>query len=227
MNRFSVRALLEGRKTQTRRVVKNLPEGEYPIRADGRFWLARDGMSTGYRLNCRHGQTGGRLWVRESWELLSRNVRDEDGWYAIRYVADGCESTIPCDRELAVLGETGNKPSIFMPYEFSRFRLEIADVRVERVQDISDDDVTAEGLPYRQSTDDFAIGKYPADGRWYWGFPTPAYNGDIDYVYTRDAQRAFQELWDSINADRGYTWEDNPWVWVVEFRDVSDDVLRY
>lgn len=112
MNRFSVRGLLDGRKTQTRRVVKNLPENAHPITAAGRIWLAKDGISTGYRLNCRYGRVSNLLWVRESWELLSRNVRGEDDWYAIRYAADGREANIPCDRELAVLEETSVKPSI-------------------------------------------------------------------------------------------------------------------
>lgn len=199
MNAWSINRILGEHKTQTRRVWRKPKRHEnndvYPTRAAGRWELASGGWCIGETIRCPYGRAGDRLWVRET------------TWRNGGYVA-----TDPPNIE-----NEGKVPSIFMPRALSRITLEVVDVRVERVQDISDADVTAEGLPYRQSTDDFAIGKYPADGRFYWGFPTPAWDGGTYYVWSRDAQRAFAELWDSINADRGYSWEDNPWVWVIEF----------
>ena len=84
------------------------------------------------------------------------------------------------------------RPSIFMPRWASRLTLEITGVRVEQVQDTSDEDAYVEGITEEQAIE-----------HWYDG-PQPAL--------------AFAELWDSINAKRGYGWDSNPWVWVVEFR---------
>ena len=80
------------------------------------------------------------------------------------------------------------KPSIHMPKWAARIWLEVTGVRVERVQDISEEDAIAEGIP----------------------------RGAVQYC--GHAIRLFRDLWDSINAKRGYPWEVNPWVWVVEFK---------
>lgn len=86
------------------------------------------------------------------------------------------------------------RPSIFMPRWASRLTLEITDVRAQRVQDISESDAESEGVTLK-----------PIDHRPGWAYRT-----------------AFEELWDSINAARGYGWQANPWVWVISFRVIKD-----
>jgi hypothetical protein len=93
------------------------------------------------------------------------------------------------------------RPSIFMPRWASRLTLEVKDVRVERLQEISASDAMWEGLanahePINKKTI-YKLGKYSSTGQ--------------------AAIQEFAGLWDSINADRGFSWESNPWVWVVEF----------
>jgi len=167
-----VRAILDGRKTQTRRVVK-LPVSEI-------------GKMVKYRgdwvLPCEwspYGKSGDRLWVRETWWQWGGTEK------RISYRADTLPSFAP---------NGGFRPSIFMPRWASRITLEVVDVRVERLQDISEDDAKAEGVM--------------ASGGW---------NAD-DTEYCVGYRTAFSRLWDSINAKRGYSWATNPWVWAVEFK---------
>jgi hypothetical protein len=189
-----VRALLDGTKTQTRRVVKGAPEDWAPVgpevfsptvvdrrgdeqpgadaygagNADGDCWIC-----------CPYGQPGARLWVRETWavshaidHLKPREVPQGVGM--VYYPAT--ENT----------GGLVKRPSIFMPRWASRITLEITGVRVERLQDISRGDAMAEGCPFPN----MAKGDNPR--QWY------------------------AELWQSINGPG--SWDANPWVWVVAFR---------
>jgi hypothetical protein len=171
-----VRAILDGRKTQTRRIVK--PQPEYAQR-DGRLLRLEEinpdlwPTATARLLpSCPYGAPGDRLWVRETWR------RAQDGVLYYR----ACTGDDSFD---------GNawKPSIHMPRAYSRITLEITSVRVERVQDIGPGDAYAEG---------------------------------ISEVYPEHAVFAFRRLWDSINAERGYGWDANPWVWVVDFQRVEE-----
>lgn len=157
-----VRAILDGRKTMTRRVCKIQP---IPI-------------ITGYDLTatltagCPYGKVDDRLWVRETWM---------PGDSAVKYYY---RATKP---------EQGNyfkwHPSIFMPREASRITLEITNIKIERLQDISAMDIEREG--------------------------TLTENTEISKVLD-----IWIELWDSINAKRGYGWETNPWVWCISFKKI-------
>lgn len=158
-----VRALLDGTKTQTRRVVKCHVEDYGIIRHTATV--------------CPYGYPGDRLWVRETFRQYP------DG---IFYRADAN------DIELANDVHRPWKPSIFMPRAASRITLEITAVRLARLQDISEVDVTAEGI---QEIIDAGVDH---DG------------------WPRDAYRS---LWDSINGPD--SWDANPWVWVVEFKVVK------
>ena len=100
------------------------------------------------------------------------------------------------------------KPSIHMPRWASRIMLEIVSVRVERVQDISEKDAKAEGIT---GYSDNLGSRHSNPTMIYPAFP------EKDGGFLR-AQDAFECLWDSINAKRGYSWESNPWVWVIEFK---------
>jgi hypothetical protein len=199
-----VRAILEGRKSQTRRVVKGLTPGHehtgrsltglgYPA-SMGKWWaefLHSEPGSPIY-VACPYGQPGDRLWVRETWCPAATSGydapsdgRDPSIWY--RATDDGeCEGPW--------------SPSIFMPRWASRIELEVTGVRVERVQEISPLDAIAEGIMEYE----------PGAFHWEpWGPGTEYFRGPRD---------AFLTLWDSINAKRGHGWDVNPWVWVVEFR---------
>jgi hypothetical protein len=186
-----VRAILEGRKTQTRRVVNPQPVGRIlPVpsysgdrgieiafgpdnrRPDGgpRYWPSP------------YGWTRDRLWVREAWRA-DAYAPDET-----IYLADADALT----REL-LRGAVPFKPSIHMPRKRCRLVLDVVDVRVERLQKISEEDARAEGCEY-------AIAGHGTDG------PIKTY------------RTGYVRLWQEINAARGFGWETDPWVWVVEFK---------
>jgi hypothetical protein len=194
-----VRAILEDRKTQTRRVIKPQPVQH----ADGEWHVETKPTKSGYSheramrnildIYCPHGKPGDRLWVRETWccEEL------ESGLDGVRYQADGkfieIENTvIASDAWLEAYFPAPGKwrPSIFMPRWASRITLEIVKIRVERVQEITTPDCYAEGCP------DVIENQVPIG--WY------------------------RELWNRINLQRGYSWESNPWVWVIEFKRVDN-----
>jgi hypothetical protein len=205
-----VRAILEGRKTVTRRVCKPQPSAHAHTTCAsgnpmGAWW------ETGKDINrCPHGQTGDRLWVRETWYcdhfevqkgpyLQPADMHDldqsrEDG--ELVYAADGLA---PYEQEQPTW-----KPSIHMPRWASRILLEITEVRVERLQDISEDQAKAEGVRrMRDGSDTWVSREGPGDLVTPW--PT--------------AKEAFSDLWNSINGP--HAWQSNPWVWVVEFKRVT------
>ncbi|WP_439856217.1 hypothetical protein [Pseudomonas yamanorum] len=201
-----VRAILEGRKTVTRRAVKVQPEVRMvdmigPMltfkNKRGGHWLYPNAKQQ-ITADCPYGQIGDRLWVRET--CLINDFRDggvpeaERADCQIIYQADG-----PPDWE----GEEELirwRPSIHMPRWACRILLEITAVRVERLQDISDDQALAEGI----YSDPAVNGMYTADGD--------------NYTSKQDGPgRAFADLWKSTGGD----WDANLWVWVVEFKRVT------
>lgn len=198
-----VRAILEGRKTQTRRLVTPGAGQEWltPAAIDKvrRFapsahawWTmaVEDGHIGSVR--CPYGQPGDRLWVKESYRL--RADQDEkkpsDDWWksgASWYEADGKGEPSGCGGAMGKL-----RPGIFMPRWASRITLVVTDVRVERLQAISTVEAMAEG----------AAARPVADG-------------------TRSYTHGFRALWDSINGKRA-PWESNPWVWVLSFQRLEE-----
>jgi len=175
-----VRAILEGRKTQTRRVIKPKPWLIDPHKVEYNLWECGDGKET-YLIKCPYGKPGDLLWVRETWGLYDTQPKDGPGKALLFYRAS--------DGESYELRYQLWRPSIFMPRWASRITLKIINVRVERLQDISEEDAIKEGATFRK-------------GEW----------GELD---------AFNYIWDSINAKRGYSWDSNPWVWVIEFKRVE------
>lgn len=242
-----VRAILDGRKTQTRRVVnldrlrvraRRRVTADYPFVTDpagelvcaagetypghiARYGAVSAVMPSGKQLGLKpgefdflcpyaHGKTvltvegeaqtwhilpsgGDRLWVREAWAPMDLDLAfSTEDPSLILYRADE-EECLP--------GRW--RPSIHMPRWASRILLEITDVRVERVQDISEEDARAEGAPM------YVIGHGPiSDGEL---AADPGYYRDNLY------RNGFEDLWDRINGPRGYGWDANPWVWVVSF----------
>lgn len=188
-----VRAVLAGRKTQTRRIIKPQPDEDGIVRelATGR-WV--DTSERVYR--CPFGEPGDRLWVREgfcpTWSDGggdSHECAELNGAQTIVYRADGI-SPFPVRRW---------RPSIHMPRWASRITLEVTGVRVERVQDISEEDAVAEGVCEVDGKRGVFDGGGPAMG------PT--------------AKHAFMRLWDSIYGPGA--WERNDWVWAATFRRVE------
>lgn len=196
-----VRAILDGRKTMTRRVVKPQPTFVYAqdgygplmqIHGKGVFF---EGDPNG---TCPHGQIGDRLWVRETL-AIDNTYQDENLVCSTLYRAD--INAEGYDRSGTWKGGLRWTPSIHMPRWASRITLEIKDVRVQRLQDISEKDAIAEGI--RKSS----------DGMWC-GTPQNKHNFPRQH---NTAFKAFADLWNSIHG----TWDANPWVWVVEFRRVE------
>jgi len=203
-----VKVILEGRKTQTRRVIKPQPVSYHPHHVlDYVSWKTVDCKLVSFPIfvnkYCPYGQAGDLLWVRETWATICK--------VAIPY----CECETEADRKenhyIEYRADTGNpypgdwpedeargndeapkwKSPYHMPRWASRITLEIVSVCVERVQDITGADVASEGVEFPDATAITTVAE-----RW----------------------KPFRDLWDSINAKRGYGWDANPWVWVLEFK---------
>ncbi len=166
-----VRAILEGRKTMTRRLMK--PKLSSVINVDGSKGVLPDNM-----ISLAPYQPGDLLWVRET-HFITENEN-------VAYKEDPA-----CFRSY----EPKWKPSIFMPRWASRITLEVTGVKVERLQEISEEDAKAEGVPNRIMTNH----EPPNEFTW---------------------KRGFEFLWQSLNAKRS-PWERNDWVWVYSFRRVK------
>lgn len=221
-----VRAILDGRKTQTRRIMKNQPAGDYPdtpalIRSvgGGFQWYGHYGESSIF--NCPFGAVGDRIWVRETWGVVSHEL-DEDGriqpWSPDRpataihempfgngyysghaiYAADG-EFTWGDDDGYED-GRSCWKPSIHMPRAACRTLLEVTGVRVERLNSISQEDAQAEGMELTG---------------WRPTYSDPDSGGEVWTPYDN-----FAQLWESIYGEG--SWHANPWVWVIEFKVVPN-----
>lgn len=212
-----VRAILEGRKTVTRRPVKglqipkeDLEQGETRLRwsavgqRDRRYGFCVFGeteeecaMELGDFGACPYGRQGDRLWVRESTEA---DYETHDAVTLARYCADKAPVLITGCEDPAFNGSVAHwnyprdvRPSIHMPRWVSRILLEVTAVRVERLQDISEEQAEAEGVDFLRHAP------------------------DADETLT--AKQLFECLWCGINGDA--SWNANPWVWVVEFKRVT------
>ena len=189
-----VKAILEGRKTMTRRVIKPQPTDaglEFATACEGEFSAWQDdGLNLDEHSEdggpcqriCPYGQVGDRLWVRETFVLTNyqtpvyrADFKDVNGYYWSSIASDpkGVKWT----------------PSIHMPRWASRINLEITEIRVERVQEISEEGAKAEGIEALKPSMCCYTNRY-----------------------------CFEVLWESINAKRGYSWEANPWVWCISFK---------
>jgi len=212
-----VRAILAGRKTQTRRVYKPREGSPYEIMdelPDGQRWPHWFSPNLGpeyYPVACPYGQPGDRLWVRERaayFDAAGRPSRPSEATYAL--FADGTQkyrdgTTFPFLAEYAPAAFEGIhwRPSIHMPRWASRLTLEVVSVRVERLHGITEEDARAEGVE--------AIGVTFQDDKQGRPHIVPSLGGPY-----RDG---FRILWSTIHG--GGAWEANPFCWVVEFRRVT------
>lgn len=194
-----VQALLDGRKTQTRRIVKLPKNHRWGTEYDGQV-IYNDGSTFGADievddLRCPYGDIGDRLWVRETY----CNVVDGHGDRTI-YKADCSDNT---KKNLKGVW----KPSIFMPRTASRILIEITALRVERLHDISEQDAIAEGIECEVIDQSIDFKDYLTRNTFNTWFEDDA------------AQKSYFSLWESINGRPSL--ESNPWVWVIEFKRIE------
>ena len=194
-----VRAILEGRKTQTRRVIK--PQPVVP-KWTGIDWAEVGADNTIHRrIKCPYGRPGDLLWVRETWSGST-----ESGY--VYKPSEGQRIWYRADNNRPTWADGRWRPSIFMPRWASRITLRVTDVHVERVQDISEADAIAEGIERAETARGETLNwDYDIED-----FPDPRLFDPVD---------SFQTLWDLINAKRGFGWDVNPWVWAVTFEVVQ------
>ena len=196
-NTEMVRAILDGRKTQTRRIWRKPKRHSnydvYPRWVGKLFHLFSGGHCIGEIAMCPYGQPDDQLWVRETWATLPLYDRMKPS----QLVPKGTDLWWRAGGHTRFYNVEHGKwrPSIFMPRWASRLTLKVLDVRVEQVQSISHEDALAEGID-----------------------PEAAYN---DYGTGSIYRDTFAALWDSINAKRGFSWASNPWVWAVTFEVVG------
>jgi len=212
-----VRAILDGRKTQTRRVVRPQPSDQamlptqwsdaMPGRPNGFSWEEDDGLELGNvpmadgswgKVRCPYGTVGDTLWARETWGWIGGkpSQHDHENGVPVFYRADHCND----ERDGLVLPKW--RPSIHMPRWASRITLEITGIRVERLQDISEEDAKAEGAEC------LVFDNCGADELEFL---------DLPHMKIGEPYRSgFALLWECINGPG--SWDANPWVWVVSFR---------
>lgn len=207
-----VRAILAGRKTQTRRLIKPQPDGEIKANIPYEFYgIKTERIFTDTKAYLAPCSVGDILWVRETFcevPYEHNHVSIKGGYITIPKYAYKADS----ERDYTGIW----KPSIHMPREAARLFLRVLNVRVERLQDITEEGAKREGI---QS---------------YWAEPHrdvapfigAAKELGADLCLTR--RQAFEQKWDSIYSARGYGWEQNPWVWVIEFEreEVEESEVR-
>ncbi|CAN5766758.1 hypothetical protein BH09PSE5_BH09PSE5_08420 [soil metagenome] len=224
-----VRALLAGSKTQTRRIIKDQSIGEHfcEMRPEGAYleWLGTPSCGTGVWdvpefsgiAKVPYGVPGDRLWIKED----VKAAKDENGYITHHvYSVDGAR--VP---RLSALAEWASDGMAFahhvdasrvrarnMPRWASRITLEITDVRVERLQDISEADAIAEGIePMPCAVPDTRLWKnYTPGNGWTPSLAIP--------------RNSYATLWDSINGPD--SWSGNPWVWCVSFRVLANQAAK-
>ncbi len=187
-----VRAILDGRKTQTRRVILPQPLdtwmkgpdwSKYYVDGQKNLWIEHPTKHT--EIKCPYGVPGDTLWVRETWWGANNGKPYRNAIAPLPTVVHRANDTS------GTANRVKWRPSIHMPRWASRLTLDVVKLRVERVQEISEEDAIAEGV---------------------------SGNGVEHGPAKQTARYRYHVLWDRINAKRGYVWASNPWVWVIEFQ---------
>ncbi|HCF8514850.1 TPA: hypothetical protein NIV60_003766 [Klebsiella pneumoniae] len=214
-----VRALLDGRKTQTRRIVKGTDSAvkfckEWNINGEEVFVVLGEKDHTGMNpvlgaISCPFGAVGNRIWVRETFQGPLFNYEQMDEYLEdsskfekpefCQYAADGGHRPEYQDADDNL--RHGWRPSIHMPRWASRILLEITDVRVERLNAINEHDAQAEGVAKLRGG--------------FWKHYQPGWT-----QHQLSARGSFVTLWKSIYGDE--SWNSNPWVWVIKFNRIED-----
>ncbi|EAC0654436.1 hypothetical protein ABP79_18510 [Salmonella enterica subsp. enterica] len=200
-NAEMVRAILDGRKTQTRRPIKwkQTRFTEIGEREDGSNWPWSEDTEKvcDYWHPCPFGAVGDRIWVRETfgWQIRRDPVGGTGEFRVYRATTPDAVRYQTASGEAAPMKWV---PSIHMPRRASRITLEITDVRVERLNNISYDDAISEGIKQEWTCIDPGLGSY---------------------AHKNDVQDDCETLWKSIYGEE--SWAANPWVWVIEFKRIE------
>lgn len=208
-----VRAILEGRKTQTRRVTNPQPELDL---------IASKHSPTGFfdgdymdatitnPVKCPFGAAGHKLWVREAWapgdDMFKTHQCEPPEFVWFR--AD--DSLRGVDRQNSATADMRRprwRPSIHMPRILCRVVLRIVSIEPQRLQAITDDDCIDEGIDPETDPN--------------WAHAEHMKIGGVQIEAGSEERHAFRCLWDGLNASRGFGWRDNPWVWKITFKRVK------
>lgn len=227
-NSEMVRAILDGRKTQTRRPIKwkQTRFTEIGEREDGSHWPWSEDAehACDFWHPCPFGAVGDRIWVRETfqgplfdYDLMDSYCKDptpfEKPEFCV-YKADGVPAPefYDADDEL----HCSWRPSIHMPRWACRILLEITDVRVERLNAISEEDAQSEGVHTEVWDQTVVARNYAVRDEFFqfWSEDMPHYV-EMNQLY----RSSFRSLWESIYGAEN--WQANPWVWVIEFKRVQ------
>ncbi|PRY90609.1 hypothetical protein [Mongoliibacter ruber] len=193
-----VKSVLHGLKKQTRRTkgldylnINTPSDWIFDLRLIERFFFKHINYpnSSGLDFFCPYGKPGDLLWVRETWCNMQTASKPEDN--GIRFRASTEKNNFTW------------KPSIHMPKAAARIWLMVEDVKVERLQHISEEDAIDEGIQFGKGID------YKG---WHYDYEANLYN-------LSNAKSSFKTLWKSINGQA--SWQANPWVWVIKFRELS------
>ncbi len=206
-----IRALLEGRKTQTRRTLKPQPQadmslvGVYAPALTAVFGYVTPDAD--FKVPLRY-MPGDRLWVREAWKPIPKSR--PGGYFVPGSPFCGLNTFYRADGNCPLWANGPWKPSIFMPRSASRLTLIVTDVRVQRLQEISEADAEAEGIERKVICGAGEVWKH-------YGNP----NAPVGWQL---ATQSFETLWDSLNASRGFGWEANPWVTALTFEVICQNI---
>lgn len=201
-NSEMVRAILDGRKTQTRRIIKDCTVGKDPISKFiqiGKKFIGcyPEDVPELIRECCPYGVPGDRIWVRDTWAEAGASAPD------LRLYRANYPAHVPTHYENVPPSEDVRwTPSIHMPRWASRITLEITGVRVEQLKSISEEEARSEGVARLREG--------------FWKHYQPGWT-----QHQLSARGSFATLWDSIYGSG--EWDRNPWVWVIEFKRIEGD----
>ena len=209
----SAPAILDDSKSQTRRLVKGAPDDTIEVVPSlhhhfGDLWDFRRRLHNPVAIRCPYGTAGSRLWIREAWRTYERPedavdgilFRDGAAFVPIENTQEAADRWVEA-HDNGSYGDRWRSPR-FMPRWVSRCELEITEVRVQRLQEISEDDARAGGAAYRIAPGGDLHGAFEGLG------------GEICY------RAHYRDRWDRINAARA-PWASNPWVFAISFRRVA------
>jgi len=257
MGAKSVRDIFAGLKGETRRVVNPQPYTLYQFNGtqcprnpskftiNGKAKEIPDGL-----VKCPYGKVGDRLWVKETWGVVSHTFDENEnicawvpdrpctpitemkfgnGYYDghVIYKSDGDFEWNAGD-DCSIETKSAWNPAMYMPRLASRLTLEITGIIVEKLQDITEEDAIAEGVisndEYDKRAGEYNLFPCPrCDGyRLHEGFGHDYGTTEVDCTYCDTAIKRYRIIWDSLNAKRGFPWSANPWVWVIEFEKVEE-----
>lgn len=238
-----VQAILNNQKTETRRVITKPGLWQNDDMGGGAEITFENGYGENIELIdlCPYGKPCDLLYVRETWKYIDWT---EDGQPWIRYKADNesmfiedypeeyAEKVLESREKLSRrenykidnrAADRRWRPSIHMPKWAARIWLEVVDIRVERLQEITESSAIAEGIERNCNASYLDCAACITDGEcvsirnneWL------HYQNDLDDFPVYNAEESFRSLWNSINEKRGYGWDTNPFVWVVKFKRVE------